>query len=296
MQVRSDSHFWWKSHQRRQLDTYRTWWVQIMLGVASAWYLSHLASEADRLGVWAEQCPCPEHQRVGPALRKQPGKKRLSQQPAGASNCSLKCCRAPELATGEAMRLQAAFLEKRVWDFTASIGRTPPQKRSELLGTFHKAIGRLWGPFAKSELGEWLACLEYVWFYTYFSIEIWLFASCWSFAITWTWTHDSRSGLLLHQVWGMESVMTEDNTKQANGKRQHFFGWSFHAAKLFSSLVIIMATIIIMIILIITIIITITVSMIILIITIIMSMLITIIIPRLFRLVCETIGTILLYI
>ena len=57
-----------------------------------------------------------------------------------------------------------------------------------------------------------------------------------------------------------------------------------------------MATIIIMIILIITIIITITVSMIILIITIIMSMLITIIIPRLFRLVCETIGTILLYI
>lgn len=145
--------------------------ISELMGSDYAWscisMISHLASESDKLGVWAEQCPCPEHARVGPRMDKQPGRKRRNQQPVGAAACSLKCCRAPELATGAAMKLQAASLEKRVWEFTASISRTPPQKRAELLGSFQKAIGRLWGPFDKFRTtGNQLNVLSHM-FYTF---------------------------------------------------------------------------------------------------------------------------------
>lgn len=107
--------------------------------------VAHIAAEADKLGIWAECCPCAEHQMIGPAPPKVPGKKRPRFDPNGASSCSLKCCRAPELATGRAMKLQVQSLEKCVWHFTESLGNTPQQQRVELQSALGKAMGRLYG-------------------------------------------------------------------------------------------------------------------------------------------------------
>lgn len=107
--------------------------------------VSHIASEADRLGIWAECCPCPEHATVGHATPKQPHRKRRNCEPPGAASCHFKCCRAPELATGQAMAMQSGYLDKCLWEFSESLGETPPQRRVELQGAFSKALGRLWG-------------------------------------------------------------------------------------------------------------------------------------------------------
>ena len=106
--------------------------------------IATIARESDRLGVWAECCPCPEHA-VTVFPEKQPRTKRQRPYPPGAATCSFRCCRAPELAAGRALNLQSNHLDKRVREFNQNIADTPPQKRAELAGSFSKAIGRLWG-------------------------------------------------------------------------------------------------------------------------------------------------------
>lgn len=112
--------------------------------------IAHLAQESDRLGVWAEGCPCPEHA-IRPRPQKQPRKKRQNLQPPGAATCPLKCCRAADLATGRAMAMQSVCLDQRVREFTENISNASPERRVELQGTFWKAIARLWGTFATLE-------------------------------------------------------------------------------------------------------------------------------------------------
>lgn len=123
--------------------------INELMGSDFAWscisLISTLASESDRLGVWSECCPCPEHQFQGSYVPKQPRRKRRKQAPPGASTCSLRCCRAPELAAGIAMRSQAARLDARAREFLQSISQIPVNKRSELSGAFGKSLGRLWG-------------------------------------------------------------------------------------------------------------------------------------------------------
>ena len=140
---RNDNHFWLKNQVGLRLD------ISQLMTSDYAWscisLVSHIASEADRFGIWAECCPCPEHATVGHATPKQPHRKRRNCEPPGAASCHFKCCRAPELATGQAMAMQSGYLDKCLWEFSESLGETPPQRRVELQGAFSKALGRLWG-------------------------------------------------------------------------------------------------------------------------------------------------------
>lgn len=108
--------------------------------------IGHIAKECDRLGIWAETCPCPEHQ-MPHADPKLPRRKRKKQVSPGASSCCLRCCRAPELASGQALSMQAIQLDRKLSDFVESIGDAPQAKRAELSGAFSRALGRLWGVF-----------------------------------------------------------------------------------------------------------------------------------------------------
>lgn len=138
--------------------------------------IAHIAKESDRLGIWAESCPCPQHAWAGSAAPKRARKRRVKMMPPGAADCCLKCCRAPELATGQAMNMQASFLKKRFYEFTESISQTTPQKRVELLGTFGKAMGRLWGSFDARLSSSWARLM-------------------WSVGVFygwWMWFHDGR--------------------------------------------------------------------------------------------------------
>lgn len=136
-----------------------------LMGSDYAWdsisLISHIACEADRLGVWAEGCPCKEHAIIG-KRQKQPRRRQVKSMPAGAATCPLKCCRAPELATGQAMDMQSASLDRRVLEFTETISMSAPQKRVDLQGAFSKALGRLWGSSSDhNQTSFFLFCCSY---------------------------------------------------------------------------------------------------------------------------------------
>ena len=117
--------------------------------------IAHISAEADLVGRWAEGCPewcrCNEAtlDMQGRRLRGQKGKRRSIFQPQEdndlASRCAFRCCRAPELAAGAAMHMQEEAMHADRPSFSPYVAKAPPNKRSELQGSFVHACGRMWG-------------------------------------------------------------------------------------------------------------------------------------------------------
>lgn len=120
--------------------------------------IAHVADEADLVGRWAEGCPdwceCKEasEDMQGRRLRG-PGQRRRTrfkpeQDHDLASRCAFRCCRAPELAAGAAMRMQQEAMHADKPTFAPYVAKAPQNKRSELQGSFVHACGRMWGSLA----------------------------------------------------------------------------------------------------------------------------------------------------
>ena len=107
--------------------------------------IAYVATEAERIGVWSEQCPCPEHQPEHHQPRKTPKRKRQVKSKPGASTCCLKCCRAPELAVGAPLEMQSRHLESTRAGFGQYVATAPEHKKAELQGSFTRSVGLLWG-------------------------------------------------------------------------------------------------------------------------------------------------------
>ena len=105
--------------------------------------VAHIAREADRLSMWAEQCPCHPPEQNHP---KEPGRKRRSSRMDSSSKtCPLKCCRAPELAVGQALAIQGSSLESNEASFLEHVANAPVANQAELHAAYSRAAGFLWG-------------------------------------------------------------------------------------------------------------------------------------------------------
>ncbi len=87
--------------------------------------IAHIAMDAERLGQWAENCPCHTFHDGGP--------------------CALKGCRAPELAVGVAMVRQLATMRSNSKLFPAYLAKAPPDKQAKLNASWNTACSRLFG-------------------------------------------------------------------------------------------------------------------------------------------------------
>lgn len=115
------------------------WWSCVAL-------IAHLTRDAELVGSWAESCPCEEHQSSKMMIVKSPRRRRRNvAKDASAANCCFRCCRAPELATGVAMRMQAASMTSDKSSFSQYVAKAPVSSRAELQGAYEKGSGRLWG-------------------------------------------------------------------------------------------------------------------------------------------------------
>ena len=61
------------------------------------------------------------------------------------AECPFRTCRAPELATGTALRLQASVLDADICFFLDAMAAAPPSKRAELSNTWTASRSRMWG-------------------------------------------------------------------------------------------------------------------------------------------------------
>ena len=127
---------------------------------ASIAMVAHLSGESELIGRWSEGCGCPEHQfrestptAQLPAIQDKKSRTRTRHRlaPSGsAESCCFRGCRAPELATGRALNMQATIMRSSQAQVAEYISRAPEQKRSELHGSWSKARGQLWGTSALS--------------------------------------------------------------------------------------------------------------------------------------------------
>lgn len=140
-----------------------------------------LAEECELIGKWAEGCPC--HLRRVPTqplsgagavlaietvLKSKPQQKRrkarikLTQGDREAASCSFKCCRAPELATGQALALQQSTMDSHKSRINSIICRVPTNQRGELVASWSTARSRMTGQLTAklSHWGElpWILC------------------------------------------------------------------------------------------------------------------------------------------
>ena len=122
-------------------------------------FIAHLTRDAEMVGSWAESCPCEEHQIHTLAVygSKVPRRKRKHvAKDASAANCCFRCCRAPELAAGVALRMQSSRLNADRSSFAQYIAKAPEATRSELQGAYTKGCGRLWGHLEGTRLSSFL--------------------------------------------------------------------------------------------------------------------------------------------
>lgn len=112
--------------------------------------VAELANEAEVVGNWSERCPCIQHQ-YSSREHKIPGKRRkVVALPTEAVNCPYRACRAPELACGVAMSLQACRMMQYRSVFNQYVSRAPQAKQAELHSTWSKSTSRIWGALASS--------------------------------------------------------------------------------------------------------------------------------------------------
>ena len=90
--------------------------------------IAHISHDAERLGRWAEGCPCSLLHDGGP--------------------CSLKGCRAPEMATGKGMTEQWTIMQTGGKLFPAYLAHAPPESQPALSAAWTTARSRLLGSLA----------------------------------------------------------------------------------------------------------------------------------------------------
>ena len=106
-----------------------------------------LSSECDHLGSWAESCPC--HDLPVPEKQKQRQRRKQNTANKEASECPLKCCRAPELAAGVGMQSLCKKMLTNKGPFTQVVSSCPPGQQTELITSWSTATSRLFGYLGK---------------------------------------------------------------------------------------------------------------------------------------------------
>lgn len=87
--------------------------------------IAHISDDAERLGKWAENCPCHRSHDGGP--------------------CALKGCRAPEMASGQTMIHQCGMMLQGNKLFPAYLAKAPAGKQAELSGAWSTSRSKLFG-------------------------------------------------------------------------------------------------------------------------------------------------------
>ena len=130
-----------------------------------------LAQQAELIGSWSEGCPChppprhvssdqrqnimtTEHMPVsddpnsGAKQRRRRRKPVQTQAQRESKKCPFRCCRAPELAMGHAMRIQREFAKSHHSRFLESVSHIPTHQRGELISAWSIASSKLQGLMA----------------------------------------------------------------------------------------------------------------------------------------------------
>ena len=99
-----------------------------------------LSSDSDALGSWAEACPC--HPISVPDDVNHAEQARMKR---AARQCAFRCCRAPELASGQWLKYLASRLKSHQCMFVEKVARAPESKRTELQSSWQAATSKLFG-------------------------------------------------------------------------------------------------------------------------------------------------------
>ena len=103
--------------------------------------IAMLSSDSDSIGAWAESCPCHPLS----AIDQTADAETRRQAKLAAQRCPLKCCRAPELACGHAIKLVLNKMSAHKLLFTEYASRAPGTKRTELHSSWEAACSKLFG-------------------------------------------------------------------------------------------------------------------------------------------------------
>lgn len=110
--------------------------------------VTYLSQAADFLGQWGEACPCAHHNALPRTAQKRSGQQlrtsKLQRQQDG-STCAFRCCRAAELANGNAMALLNDFMASQQSKFLKCVAAAPTSHQSELTGAWYTASSKLIG-------------------------------------------------------------------------------------------------------------------------------------------------------
>lgn len=111
---------------------------------ASVAMISLLSADSDAIGSWAEGCPCHPLPSQDLDRKEQIMAKREAQQ------CQRRCCRAPELASGQALKMLCARMIQHKSRFTQYLSRAPASKQAELNSSWETACSKLFGYLSAS--------------------------------------------------------------------------------------------------------------------------------------------------
>ena len=103
--------------------------------------IAMLSSDSDSIGVWAESCPC--HPLA--AIDQTADAETKRQAKLAAQSCAFKCCRAPELACGHAIKLVLQKVNAHKVVFSEYASRAPETHRTELHSSWEAACSKLFG-------------------------------------------------------------------------------------------------------------------------------------------------------
>lgn len=101
--------------------------------------ISLLSADSDAIGSWAESCPC--HPMPSPDM----DRKEQAVAKREARQCPRRCCRAPELASGHALKMLCVRMLQHKSCFTQYLSRAPESKRPELHSSWETACSKLFG-------------------------------------------------------------------------------------------------------------------------------------------------------